>query len=90
MLNAGWETFPIPHSPFPICHFENSDMTTTAAPTPRSLGYRMPAEWEPHAATWLSWPRNRNSWPGHFEPVPGIWAELAAVLAASEPRAPIR
>ena len=59
--------------------------TDVTHPTPRSLGYRMPAEWEPHAATWLSWPRNRNSWPGHFEPVPGIWGDLVAVLAASEP-----
>jgi agmatine deiminase len=53
--------------------------------TPNALGYRMPAEWEPHAATWLSWPRNKKSWPGHFEPIPGVWAELAATLAQSEP-----
>ena len=33
------------------------------APTPRSLGYRMPAEWEPQAAIWLSWPHNRLTWP---------------------------
>ena len=58
---------------------------TSATVTPRALGYRMPAEWEPHAATWLSWPRNRNSWPGHFETVPGIWAELAATLSQYEP-----
>ncbi len=30
----------------------------------------MPAEWEPHAATWLSWPHNRKTWPGKFEPIP--------------------
>ena len=52
---------------------------------PASLGYRMPAEWEPHAATWLSWPHNRDSWPGQFEPVPGIWAELVRVLCEAEP-----
>jgi agmatine deiminase len=45
----------------------------------------MPAEWEPHAATWLSWPHNRESWPGQFEPVPGIWAELVRVLSEVEP-----
>ena len=34
-------------------------------PTPAALGYRMPAEWEPHAATWLSWPRPDGiSFPG--------------------------
>jgi agmatine deiminase len=57
-------------------------MTTT--PTPRSLGYRLPAEWEPHVATWLSWPHNVNSWPGKFEPVPPIWAELTRVLTDGE------
>lgn len=56
----------------------------TAADTPRALGYRMPAEWEPHRATWLSWPHNRTSWPGAFEPVPAIWAELTRVLAEVE------
>ena len=52
--------------------------------SPSQLGYRMPAEWEPHAATWLSWPRNRDSWPGRFEPVPAIWAELSRTLSAGE------
>ena len=33
---------------------------------PVFLGYRMPAEWEPHRATWLSWPRNRVTWPGRL------------------------
>ena len=33
-------------------------------PTPRSLGYRMPAEWEPQEAIWLSWPQNETTWPG--------------------------
>lgn len=45
----------------------------------------MPAEWEPHAATWLSWPHNRDSWPGQFEPVPQIWADLVSVLCQAEP-----
>ncbi len=49
------------------------------------MGYRMPAEWEPHAATWLSWPHNRDTWPGRFEPIPGIWARFTATLAAHEP-----
>ncbi len=44
----------------------------------------MPAEWAPHAATWLAWPHNRNSWPGKFEPVPGVWAELVRTLAEFE------
>lgn len=52
---------------------------------PAALGYRMPAEWEPHAATWLSWPHNLETWPGKFEPVPAVWAELARLLAGFEP-----
>ncbi len=31
---------------------------------PASQGYRMPAEWEPHSATWLTWPHNKETWPG--------------------------
>jgi agmatine deiminase len=53
--------------------------------TPAELGYRMPAEWAPHAATWLSWPHNRDSWPGKFDPIPGIWARLVRTLAEFEP-----
>ncbi|HVI10444.1 MAG TPA: agmatine deiminase family protein, partial [Candidatus Binatia bacterium] len=30
----------------------------------RAGEYRMPAEWEPHAATWLAWPHNHGDWPG--------------------------
>src|SRR5690242_15406017 len=52
--------------------------------TPAALGYRMPAEWEPHAATWLSWPHKEASWPGNFAPIPGIWAEMVLALAAHE------
>src|SRR5262244_3116993 len=33
-------------------------------PTPKSLGYRMPAEWEPQEAVWLTWPHNELTWPG--------------------------
>jgi agmatine deiminase len=33
-------------------------------PTPKLLGYRFPAEWEKHEATWLSWPHNLETWPG--------------------------
>jgi agmatine deiminase len=45
----------------------------------------MPAEWEPHAATWLSWPHKLESWPGKFEPIPPLYSRLVSELAASEP-----
>ena len=44
--------------------------------TPAALGYRMPAEWEPHASTWLGWPHNRSDWPGKFPAIPWVYAEI--------------
>ncbi len=52
--------------------------------TPRELGYRMPAEWEPHEATWLSWPHNLETWPGKFRPIPPVFAEIVAALHRDE------
>jgi agmatine deiminase len=52
--------------------------------TPRSLGYRWPAEWEPHAATWLVWPRRRDDWPGRFDAIPFAFAEIVRHLAPHE------
>src|SRR5205085_7511017 len=40
------------------------------AATPAALGFRMPAEWEPHAATWLAWPHEPRDWPGKLAPIP--------------------
>jgi agmatine deiminase len=44
----------------------------------------MPAEWEPHDATWLSWPHRLATWPGKFEPIPLLYARLVRELAAVE------
>jgi agmatine deiminase len=41
----------------------------------------MPAEWEPQRATWLAWPHNRTDWPGKFEPIPYVYAEIVRHLA---------
>lgn len=51
---------------------------------PAALGYSMPAEWEPHRGTWLSWPHKEASWPGKFGPVPGIFARMVQHLADRE------
>jgi agmatine deiminase len=56
-----------------------------APETPRSLGYRWPAEWEPHAATWLAWPTKEATWPGKFEPIPAVWQALVRTLVEFEP-----
>ncbi len=46
--------------------------------------FRMPAEWERHDATWLSWPANRTDWPGKMEPVSWVFAEMARKLSLGE------
>jgi agmatine deiminase len=60
------------------------DTSPMPAETPASLGYRMPAEWSPHAATWLGWPHNKTDWPGKFQPVPWVYAEIVRHLARHE------
>lgn len=52
--------------------------------SPAGLGYRMPAEWAPHQATWLSWPHKHDSWPGVFDTVPPVMAEAVTALSRSE------
>src|SRR5258708_5856606 len=44
----------------------------------------MPAEWEPHAATWLAWPHYHGDWPGKFEPIPWVYAEIIRNLGQHE------
>ena len=54
--------------------------------TPAALGYRMPAEWEPHTATWLSWPRREGiSFPGSFDRVMPTLRSMVEALIESEP-----
>ncbi len=57
---------------------------TQSEKTPAALGYRMPAEWEPHAATWIAWPHNREDWPGKFGPIPWVFAEVVRYLSRVE------
>lgn len=59
-------------------------MTKKVDPSPRELGFRMPAEWEHHAATWLAWPHNPEDWPGKFERIPPVFVEMAAQLSRVE------
>src|SRR5439155_18305 len=56
------------------------------AETPANLGYRMPAEWEPHAATWLSWPRREGiSFPDSFDRVmPALRAMVEALIESEQ------
>jgi agmatine deiminase len=44
----------------------------------------MPAEWEPHEATWLAWPHEKSDWPGKFGPIPWVYAEIVRHLHVCE------
>lgn len=52
--------------------------------SPAAFGWHMPAEWEPHAATWLAWPHNRRDWPGKMAPVAWAFAEFTRRIAVGE------
>ena len=56
----------------------------SAPPSPAALGFRMPAEWEPHAATWLAWPHEPRDWPGKLAPIPWVYGEVVRHLATGE------
>lgn len=56
----------------------------TPARLPRELGYRMPAEWEPHEGTWIGWPSNASDWPGKFAAIPWVYAEIVRLLSGRE------
>ena len=47
-------------------------------------GFRLPAEWEPHEATWIGWPHNKTDWPGKFPAIPWVYGEIVRHLAAGE------
>jgi len=53
-------------------------------PTPKQLGYCFPAEFEPHAATWLSWPHKEASWPGKIHTIYPYYCEFIKELTAGE------
>src|SRR5579862_2040423 len=52
--------------------------------TPRARGFRMPAEWEPHEATWIAWPHEKTDWPGKFAPIPWLYGDIVRHLARVE------
>jgi len=58
--------------------------TSAQTKTPHALGFRMPAEWEPHEATWLAWPHELTDWPGKFAPIPWAFAEIVRHLSQVE------
>jgi agmatine deiminase len=59
-------------------------MTKATGKTPRELGFFMPAEWNPHSATWLTWPKDPVTWPERVPQVQQIYVEMIAALTPHE------
>ena len=59
-------------------------MATTTALDADLEGWRMPAEWQPHEATWLGWPHKLSDWPSRFAPIPWVYGEIVRKLADGE------
>jgi len=59
-------------------------LAVSLALDPDVQAFRMPAEWEPHEATWLGWPHNATDWPGRFPPIPWAYGEIVRKLAEGE------
>lgn len=60
---------------------------TAKGPAPRAparSGFRFPAEWERHEATWIGWPHCRDDWPGKFAPIPWAYGEIVRHLVRGE------
>ena len=49
-----------------------------------SPGFRMPAEWEPHHATWIGWPHNASDWPGKLAPIQWVYGEIVRKVVPGE------
>lgn len=60
------------------------DRTQFPSPTPREDSMILPAEWDPHEATWLAWPHNKDDWPGKLAPVHWVYGELIRKITPHE------
>jgi agmatine deiminase len=68
----------------PISQLPNDLLMKINRPTPKELGYRFPAEFELHAATWLSWPHKEASWPGKIDSIYPSYCRFVQTLAEHE------
>jgi agmatine deiminase len=59
-------------------------MNDSSKNTPAAQGFRMPAEWEAHDATWIGWPHNRSDWPGKIAPIHWVYGEIVRKLTPDE------
>ena len=70
---------PLPRGPLP-----SQKKASNHASTPAQSGFRMPAEWELHEATWLGWPHNVSDWPGKLAAIYWVYGEIVRKLADGE------
>jgi len=59
-------------------------MPDSKTKSPAAMGFSMPAEWEPHEATWLGWPRNPTDWPDKLEVIRWVYAEIVRKISPGE------
>ncbi|HEY7305356.1 MAG TPA: agmatine deiminase family protein [Bryobacteraceae bacterium] len=59
-------------------------MGFTGDERPAAVGFRMPAEWEPHEVTWIAWPHEITDWPSKFAPIPWVYGEIVRHLSRLE------
>src|SRR5579859_4967473 len=52
--------------------------------SPAASGFSLPAEWDPHEATWLAWPHNWSDWPGKFASIPWVFGEIVRKITQGE------
>lgn len=76
-------TFACAAIPFSFQPIMNRSPRVTSA-TPAAQGFSMPAEWEPHEATWLGWPHNATDWPGKLDTIRWVYGEIVRKLAPGE------
>jgi agmatine deiminase len=57
---------------------------TAAQPTPAALGFSMPAEFEPHQATWLAWPHHPTDWPDKLDTIRWVYTEIVRKMTPGE------
>jgi len=61
-----------------------TDPRTATDETPAALGFAMPAEWEPHEATWLAWPHNPADWPDKLDAIRWVYGEMVRKIGTGE------
>ncbi|MGO8836075.1 MAG: agmatine/peptidylarginine deiminase [Limisphaerales bacterium] len=61
-----------------------ANLKSAKATTQAGLGYSMPAEWEPHEATWLGWPHNATDWPDKLDTIRWVYGEMVRKISSGE------